>query len=272
MLAMELDHTDTLEAIEREGMGDFVRACPAPLARELGVTMQEVDGVECFAVRARPRSIMWNHAQGFAEWSPASESVLDNVVNFYREQKTIGAICLTPRASSEETMRMLDAHGYEAGYAYRKFVRGTAPAPNAGSPLEVRPARPQDAHAFAEIVTTAFETPESFVPWIAALVGRPRWHCFMAWDGDRPAGAGALFVHNGAGYCTFGATHPDARRKGAQRALLAHRIDAGLRLGCTTFVTETGETADGVPEQSYRNILWAGFERSYIRDNWVPKA
>jgi GNAT superfamily N-acetyltransferase len=215
---------------------------------------------------------MWNHAQGFGEWSAPSSSILERVIAFYKSHGTRGAICMTPRASTEEAMAMLDKHGFEPGYAYRKFQRDDAPPPMANSDLAVRAARAEDAQAFGEIVATAFGTPESFAPWVAALVGRPRWHCFLAWDGDRLAGTGALFVHEGIGYCTFGATHPEARRKGAQRALLAHRIAEGLKLGCRRFVTETGEAGDGEPEQSYRNILWVGFERAYLRDNWVPKA
>jgi len=264
--------TEILESIEHEAVGDFYHAVPDDLKRGLGVFAENIGGVDCLAVRARPQSIMWNHAQGFGESAAATEELLGRIVDFYGRHQTRGAICMTPRASTEQAVAMLQAHGYEPGYAYRKFIRRKEPLPDAPSDLIVRPARAADAKAFGEIVAMAFGTPERFAGWIAALVGRPKWHCFLAWDGDRPAGTGALFISGGIGYCTFGATHPDFRRRGAQRVLLAHRIAEGISLGCTTFVTETGEAADGKPEQSYRNILWAGFEPAYLRDNWVKLA
>ena len=35
-------------------------------------------------------------------------------------------------------------------------------------------------------------------------------------------------------------------------------------------MTETGELVDGKPSSSYRNILRAGFELDYVRENYVP--
>jgi hypothetical protein len=40
-------------------------------------------------------------------------------------------------------------------------------------------------------------------------------------------------------------------------------------VGATVVVTETGETVDGRPEHSYRNILRAGFEPAYVRPNYI---
>lgn len=259
---------EVLESIEHEAVGDFMGSVPAALAETLGVVAETIDGVAAFTVRRRAQSIMWNHAQGFGERSPASAEVLEKLMSFFEKHKARGAICLTPHASTEEFMTLLSANGYEAGYAYRKFIRDASPAPSVLTSLTVRKATTQDAKAFGDVIALGFGTPKEFGPWFAAILERPNWHSFVACDGERVVATGALYVSDGIGYLTFGATHPDARRMGAQRALLANRIEQGLALGVTQFVTETGEDPEQ-PEPSYRNILWAGFERSYLRDNWV---
>ena len=41
----------------------------------------------------------------------------------------------------------------------------------------------------------------------------------MSFDGDKPAGVGALFVKNGFGWTDYGATSPEFRRQGSQGEL-----------------------------------------------------
>ncbi len=41
----------------------------------------------------------------------------------------------------------------------------------------------------------------------------------MSFDGDKPAGVGALFVKNGFGWIDYGATSPEFRRQGSQGKL-----------------------------------------------------
>jgi hypothetical protein len=62
---------------------------------------------------------------------------------------------------------------------------------------------------------------------------------------------------------------PEHRRKGAQGALLAARIEAAAATGCEVVVTETGMPQEGEPGASYRNIVRAGFEPQYVRRNYL---
>jgi GNAT superfamily N-acetyltransferase len=111
--------------------------------------------------------------------------------------------------------------------------------------------------------------PRRFVDWLAELPGRDGWHCFVAYAGDEPAGAGALFVSADAGWAGFGSTRADFHRRGAQSAILAARVGRANELGCSLVVTETGELVDDRPSSSYRNILRAGFEPLYVRPNYL---
>ncbi len=61
---------------------------------------------------------------------------------------------------------------------------------------------------------------------LSALVGATGWHCFVAWDGDEPAGGGALYVDGEVAWLGIGATRPPYRGRGSQSAILAARIEA----------------------------------------------
>ena len=91
-------------------------------------------------------------------------------------------------------------------------------------------------------------------------------------DGDEPAGAGALYAAEGVAYLGFAATLAEHRGKGAQNALLATRIRRAAELGCDLVITETGERTGNRPSNSYRNILRAGFEEHAVTAHWLGRS
>ena len=124
------------------------------------------------------------------------------------------------------------------------------------------------AEAFALIVRKSFGLPEGMDPVLARAPGRG-WRCWVALDGDEPAGAAALYAAEGVGYLGLAGTLPEHRGKGAQSALLAARIRLAAEQGATRVTTETGVREPGRPDRSYRNILRAGFEEVAVRANWL---
>ena len=169
---------------------------------------------------------------------------------------TAHSVCVPPGYLGLE--ESLAALGYMPGRAWTKFRRGDEPAPPA--PTDLRVAQTTDAEAFSVAVGEAAE--------LSGFVGAPGWLHFLAWDGDEPAGCGALYADGETAWVGVGATREPYRGRGAQSALLAARIEAGRALGMRRFTTETG--ADGGP--SYRNILRAGFHEAYARPNWRSAA
>ena len=117
-------------------------------------------------------------------------------------------------------------------------------------------------------MATGYGLPDAAGPWIAEAPDRG-WTCWLALDGDEPAAAAALYVAEAAGYLGFAATLEQHRRKGAQNGLLAARIRRARERGCDVVLTETGELREGLPSNSYRNILRAGFEEGAVTANWL---
>ena len=165
----------------------------------------------------------------------------------------------------------LEARGFARDYGWMKFSRGVSPR-RATSELSVVPVERARAGDFAAVVVGGYSLPGWTEPFAANVVDRPGWSCYVAYDGGRPAGAGALYVDGGIGWLGFGATLPEYRGRGAQSAILAARIEDARRQGCGTVVTETGELADDRPSSSFRNILRAGFREAGVRPNYRAPA
>lgn len=178
------------------------------------------------------------------------------------------AVCITEERTG--LAAEVAAYGYERTSSWMKFERGGEPGRRAETALRV--AETADAGLFGSVVAEGSGIPIGDAGPLAAIVGRPGWHCFLAWDGDEPAGSGALYIEGATAWVGVGSTRPEFRRRGAQTALLSGRIDAALAAGVTGLATETGQGVEGSPDQSYRNILRAGFREAYPRANWRSPA
>jgi hypothetical protein len=91
----------------------------------------------------------------------------------------------------------------------------------------------------------------------------------MAFAGGTPVAAGAVYVNGGYAWLGLGATLASHRRRGAQNASLARRLGEAAARGARVAVTETGERIPDKASHSYRNILRAGFEEMYLRQNYL---
>ena len=160
--------------------------------------------------------------------------------------------------------------GFENYRGWMKFVRTTEDQPEPRSDLEVREIGPEHADDFARIAGSAFDFLPSSFPAVATVVGARGYRSFMTFDGDTPAGTGVVYVDGESGVFDFGATDPNFRRRGGQSAVLAARVSCAAEAGCKYLYTMTGEAVPDDPQHSYSNILRAGFEEAYLRENWIP--
>jgi GNAT superfamily N-acetyltransferase len=234
-----------------------------------GTALLEVAGAVCCAFEPLPGATMLNRVLGLGVESPAADDHLDEIDRFFREHGCRYQIALAPGSEPDDLCARLREHGLAPGYSWMKFRRNAASPPAVEASVRVEPICRDRAPEFARVVAGAYGMPEVAHEWIASVVGAPGWHCYLAFDGDEAAGAGALFVDGGGGWLGIAGTLPDHRRKGAQGAILAARIRHAAELGVETLVTETGEAVVDRPSNSYRNILRFGFEEAYLRPNYV---
>jgi len=261
------------EAIEHTEIEDLHDAASDEQRTELGLQMFARGSTLVSIAAALPASaIVINRTTGLGVEAPATRDAIRTIVDRYRKagvQRYF--IQRHPGAGPPEMVDWLLEAGLEKARGWQKFERDAGPAPVAASGLSIRQIGPEQGGAFARIVCDAFDLGGAAIPWIAGLAGRERWHLFMSFDGDEPAGTGALFVDKDCAWTDFGATAPKFRQRGSQAALLAARINHAAELGCRRLYTCTGEEVPGDPQHSYKNILKAGFREAYIKENYAPR-
>lgn len=246
---------------ELEAFRDFYAAAPP----ELGARSKEIGAALCVRLEPLSTVTMFNRVLGLGLGEPATRAQLDEALDFVRGVEAY--VTVAPDARPHDLGEQLESHGLLADRGWTKFSRPTDDPPQASTELRVE--RDESGEAFAEAATRGFGVPDLFHDWLRRLAGREGWQCFAAFDGDRPAAAGALFVTGRVAWNGIGATVPEHRGKGGQGALLAARVRAAAEAGCEVVVTETGEPIDGLANGSYRNIVRAGFEPLYRRRNYL---
>ncbi|MGH2918814.1 MAG: GNAT family N-acetyltransferase [Solirubrobacteraceae bacterium] len=232
--------------------------------------VEETPGAVLVRVPEAPDSPMLNRIVGLGTEHPATEGEIDDALAAMGSGVTF-YVAVSPGAQPAELPGWLQARGLEPGWGWMAFRRGVEAPPEAHSELRLVEVADDDAAAaFARIVRISYGLPAAVEAAVARAPARG-WQCWLALDGDEPAGAAGLLVADGAGYLGYAGTLDAHRGKGAQSALLRARIERAAELGCDMLITETGERRDDLPSNSYRNILRAGFEEVAVTAHWVSR-
>ncbi len=253
---------------EARAMADMYAALPPDLQQGLGAQCEWVGGAVVLRMQEVPH-ILFNRVIGLGLDEPASEAVLDAVLARYETHIAPAAVQISPTAQAADLPGWLEARGFHREDSWLKLGRGVAPPPDAPTDLRVDRIGAEQAPAFAAVFAEVFGIPDPLQAWIAGCVERPGWWHYVAFDGDTPAATGALYVADGIGWLGLAATRPTARRRGAQGAIIARRIQDAATLGCRWLVVETAlDTADQ-PNPSTHNLRRVGFQDLYARPNYI---
>lgn len=258
------------ERIEREALYDLHAAAEAPLADALGLKLREVE-TALVSLCSEDTSLVLNRVLGLGILKPATLEAIGEARRLY-QQAGIERFLVHCCAESEppELPGWLHANGLKPGRRWIKFVRdGLHPFETAATP-RVEPVGREHRDLIADIVADAFDMTQAAGQLVAGLAGRPGWRLYMSFDGDEPLGVGAFYFEGDDAWFDWDATRPEARGRGSQQALLAQRIDEARALGCTTVYTATPEPGADEIQPAYHNLLKAGFQRAYPRDNFMP--
>lgn len=260
------------EDIERHAQMAFYNAADAGLRARLGLQAVEIGGaLVSIAATAPPSAIVVNRTTGLGMDGEADAEAVRRIVALYRDAGVARYfVHLHPDARPAALRGWLRESGLEKARGWMKFTRGRDAPPPAQTDLTIRRAEPANAPAFGRILADTFDLGPELAAWVSCLIGAQGWHIYMSFDGDKPAGTGGLFVRDGVGYCDWGSTVAEFRRRGGQTALLRRRIADAIDMGCRLLVTETGEAVPGDPQHSYKNILRMGFKEAFVRENYAP--
>lgn len=258
------------ELIEANFTADFFRAAPQQFASEHGISVEQTPRYTACIVRD-PTLAMYNSVLAFGVTTSVTEADLDHLISLYSREGLSFSLPLSPLAQPPEIASRLEARGLRRENNSAKLIRSYSndetTSVQGDFRIEEVEAGSQYVPRFVQIacggLNVATET------WLTSTLGREDWHHYLAFIEDRPAATGVLYVQNEVGQLGWAATLPEYRRRGAQTALLAHRIGEGMRLGCKLLSADTGEDTAEKPNSSYHNLLRAGFEVAYVRPRYV---
>lgn len=232
---------------------------------ETNCTVEAVAGG--FAIYAGHDSPL-NRAVGMGLHGPVTRADLEGVEQFYLRRQAVPRLDLCPLADPS-LLDLLNQSGYRLERFFNVLARPLSDDDVSPSiKIRITQARLEEAELW--ILTTAQGfTGKDNPPQADLDILTPNFHsqdatCFLAWTEKKPAGGGAMFIHEGVVELGGASTRPAFRNRGVQMALLQARLAASRKAGCDLAVSMTGPGSD-----SQRNIERAGFQLAYTKASMV---
>jgi len=260
-----------VEFTEADAYEDIYRSAPPDVAEQLQLGLRRFGSARA-RLMGSVDATLFNAVVGLGLQEPATERMVDDIVAFYEPYGMRFMVQISPLSQPSELAGWLEARGFKYRDHWVKMYRGLEPPPMVSTDLQIRVVGTGEADVFADTVMKGFEFPASMsalADLVAAGIGTPGWRHYLAYDGQTPVATGGLYVRDGVGWCGYGSTLREYRRRGAQGAMFARRIADGIELDCKWLETETDTETPDRPSPSYRNMVRSGFMLAYDRPNYV---
>jgi len=214
-------------------------------------------------------SMNGNHAAFPGVAAPTSRAEIQAMLALYREHGvSTFFVEVSPCAQREAIRAWLREAGLVpfGGAGYPTLLRATSePATAPACGLRIAPLGADEAWDRMDELRDAIGSGE-WAEKLARATAAPHVRGFAAFDGDRLVAAAGLFVGGPVGYLGVTGTRASHRRRGAQGALIAARLQASRDLGLGWCVSETLYALTS----SFNNLRRAGFAVAYERELWTP--
>jgi ribosomal protein S18 acetylase RimI-like enzyme len=265
----DVGRSRVLEATDAATARDLAIAADRATTRALGIRWANF-GTATAVAASHVDVLAYNRVVGLGLDAPAQSDLLDRIVDWYRSARVPRFfVQLSPYAAPPDLADRLAARGLAHYNNWVKLWRSTRAIPAVRCPFPIVEAEPEHAPAFGALVARSYGLPGAVAGWLAQLVGRPRWHHFLALHHGAIVATGSLFEAEDAGWLGFAATDRAYRGRGAQSALIVRRMQAAKALGLRTLVVETAEDTPERRAPSFHNLRRLGFELAYLRPNYI---
>ena len=253
-----------LERAEGQAHVEFVEA-RAAVSPESGACWTEVAGT--YAMFDGVESPV-TQTFGLGMFEAASHEDLERLEEFFRERGAPVYHEVSPLADPT-TFMLLNGRGYEpfefTSVMFRPLRKGAAVRRETG--LNVRVVGPEEHELWAQTAALGWSEFEGVGDFMLGLsrvsAARKQGLSFLAELDGRPVATGALNLSEGVALLAGASTVPEARRRGAQLALLDARLAYASENGCDIAMMGA---APGSASQ--RNAERQGFRIAYTRIKW----
>jgi len=209
---------------------------------------------------------------GLGMFHPVSADTLNTIERFFHERGAEVYHEVSPLADPS-TFALLNERGYQpmefTSVLFRPISRDiTLPsAPN--ERIEVRLRTDDEQNVWSDTALAGwgeFEEVREFMKDMGKVHACSESLGFLATLDDQPIATGMMSMHEGVALLAGASTIPEARRQGAQNALLENRLRYAAEQGCDIAMMAT------LPgSASQRNAERNGFRIAYTRIKWQLK-
>jgi hypothetical protein len=262
---------ELVETIEADGWVDIFAACPGELKTELGLELMELDGAMLLLAPGLDAPLFNRVIRLGVSGEPNISSLERMLARFHDAGVKNYRFQPCPWAETERFRAWTADHGLIQRDRYAKVLRTKLDLPLARTSLRIEEVSRAASTDFAETACAGFGLPELAAPWLAELVERTGWRCYVARDGAKAVAAAAFRKSGTSAWLGVAATLSTHRGRGAQSALLARRIADAIASDAPQVITETGDDTPERPNPSLRNILRSGFEIVHWRRSLGPR-
>ena len=267
-----------LELAEIEALTDLYNSASPEVVAASGLSVRQVGDATLIAV-SRIDVLALNRLIGLGLGSSPSDGALAEALKAMEQTGSPRCfVPVAPTAASDGLGPRLERLGLRHYNNWMRLRRTLDDLPrrtdSSATSLEVKRIASAHADVFGRLVATAFDFPPAIAPLPSQTIGRPRWHHYLAFEGDTPIASGAMYIAGSAAWFSFAATDAAYRKRGAQQALIVRRLHDAAEAGCKWVSVETAEDTVTRDAPSFRNLRRLGFEVAYKRPNylWVKPA
>ena len=207
---------------------------------------------------------------GLGIFEDATPNILDEIEAFFTVRGSSVLHEVSPMAGVS-VLSLLNSRGYipveQTSVMYLE-LRGHEPFPAMNRNIVARPINPSEADHWAEVAAEGWATEGEglydFMLAFGKIAARARGgHAFIAELEGRSIATGGFHMYDDVCILAGASTIPDARRWGAQNALLSARLRYAIEQGCKLAMM------GALPgSQSQKNARRNGFNIAYTRTKW----
>ncbi len=263
-----------LQRNEGAAFHGFMASDPASRKR-FGFTVARRRGLLCLG-STRLAIPLFHRAIGLGITAPPDAAVIAAVLRHYAELETYARVEVAEGIAPVEVARLLDRHGFRRereAHVVHALTTERVPELRPVRGLRIEQVAQDELQAFGRLARIGFEESGDrgvFVERSSAFVlsrrTPGRFAGYIGYLHDDPVSTGLMCLTSDACGLYSDSTVREFRGRGIQRAMIAARIERGLRQGRRIFTART----EG-PSASARNYEQMGFAPFYRASFWTRR-
>ncbi|MCA1057517.1 GNAT family N-acetyltransferase [Rossellomorea aquimaris] len=212
---------------------------------------------------ASPGSIYYNRIKGFGK---NDLDKTDEILEIYASEQLTPCFDMTPDQLNMEVAQALTGKGFYSAEQLVFMEMQPQDGAYVSEDIHLVKVTGDNVREFLHLIaeSTGMTSDEEIMERKATYFVRPDFHNYIAYIGEDTIGMGSLFIRGEEGYLANDFTFPSHRGKGAQKALIHHRIQTAKEMGLKRLYTDVE-----FGTASNQNMLKAGFQTVFQNSFWM---